>query len=119
MRKVCRIGTACLVLGLFSLTPLRRETDGVLSTRIFSSAINGINAQLIEVEVDSNPGLHAFNIVGLPDKAVEESKDRIASAIKNSGLTPPNSKHRKIIINLAPADLKKEGPSYDFLKPDK
>jgi len=114
VRKVCRIGTACLVLGLFSLTPLRRETDGVLSTRIFSSAINGINAQLIEVEVDSNPGLHAFNIVGLPDKAVEESKDRIASAIKNSGLTPPNSKHRKIIINLAPADLKKEGPSYDL-----
>jgi len=85
-----------------------------LSIRIFSSAISGIDAQVIEVEVDSNPGLHAFNIVGLPDKAVEESKDRIASAIKNSGLKPPNSKHKKIVINLAPADLKKEGPSYDL-----
>ncbi len=85
-----------------------------MSIRIFSSAISGIDAQAIEVEVDSNPGLHAFNIVGLPDKAVEESKDRIASAIKNSGLKPPNSKHKKIVINLAPADLKKEGPSYDL-----
>ena len=85
-----------------------------MSIRIFSSAISGIDAQVIEVEVDSNPGLHAFNIVGLPDKAVEESKDRIASAIKNSGLKPPNSKHKKIVINLAPADLKKEGPSYDL-----
>jgi len=85
-----------------------------LSIRLFSSAINGIDAQLIEVEVDSTPGIHAFNIVGLPDKAVQESKDRIASAIKNSALAAPNSKHRKIIINLAPADLKKEGPSYDL-----
>ena len=85
-----------------------------MSIRLFSSAINGIDAQLIEVEVDSTPGLHVFNIVGLPDKAVQESKDRIASAIKNSGLSAPNSKHKKIIINLAPADLKKEGPSYDL-----
>lgn len=85
-----------------------------MSIRLFSSAISGIDAQLIEVEVDSTPGIHAFNIVGLPDKAVQESKDRIASAIKNSSLAAPNSKHKKIIINLAPADLKKEGPSYDL-----
>ncbi len=85
-----------------------------MSVRLFSAAINGIDAQLIEVEVDSSPGLHSFNIVGLPDKAVEESKDRIASAIRNSSLTPPSSKNKKIIINLAPADIKKEGPSYDL-----
>ena len=85
-----------------------------MSIRLFSSAINGIDAQLVEVEVDSTPGIHAFNIVGLPDKAVQESKDRIASPIKNSALSAPNSKHKKIIINLAPADLKKEGPSYDL-----
>lgn len=85
-----------------------------MSTRLYSSAINGIDAQLIEVEVDSTPGIHVFNIVGLPDKAVQESKDRIASAIKNSALIAPNSKHKKIIINLAPADIKKEGPSYDL-----
>jgi len=85
-----------------------------LSIRIFSASINGIDAQAIEVEVDSSPGIHSFNIVGLPDKAVQESKDRLASAIKNSGFLPPNSKNKKITINLAPADIKKEGPAYDL-----
>ncbi len=85
-----------------------------MSTRLFSSAIYGIDAKLIEVEADSSPGLHTFTIVGLPDKAVQESKDRISSAIKNSGFQPPNRKHKKIIVNLAPADIKKEGPSYDL-----
>ncbi len=85
-----------------------------MSIRIYSASIQGIDAQPIEVEVDSTPGLHVFNIVGLPDKAVEESKDRIASAIRNSGLTAPNSKNKKIIVNLAPADVKKEGPAYDL-----
>jgi magnesium chelatase family protein len=85
-----------------------------VSIRIYSASIQGIDAQPIEVEVDSSPGLHVFNIVGLPDKAVEESRDRIASAIRNSGLTAPNSKNRKIIVNLAPADVKKEGPAYDL-----
>ena len=85
-----------------------------MSIRIFSASINGIDAQAIEVEVDSSPGIHSFNIVGLPDKAVQESKDRLASAIKNSGFLPPNSKNKKITINLAPADIKKEGPAYDL-----
>jgi magnesium chelatase family protein len=76
--------------------------------------MSGIDAKLIEVEVDSTPGLHAFNIVGLPDKAVEESKERIASAIRNNSLLPPSAKHKKIIINLAPADIRKEGPAYDL-----
>lgn len=85
-----------------------------MSIRIFSAAIQGIDAQLIEVEVDSAPGIHTFNIVGLPDKAVQESQERIASAIRNSNLTPPSAKNKKIIINLAPADIRKEGPSYDL-----
>lgn len=85
-----------------------------MSVRLFSASINGIDAHLIEVEVDSTPGLHAFNIVGLPDKAVEESKERIASAIRNNSLLPPSTKHKKIIINLAPADIRKEGPGYDL-----
>lgn len=84
------------------------------SVRVFSGAIIGLDAFPIEVEVDSTPGLHFFNIVGLPDKAVEESKDRIASAIRNSGFIAPNQKNRRIIINLAPADIKKEGPAYDL-----
>jgi magnesium chelatase family protein len=85
-----------------------------LSVRVFSAAISGIDAQLIEVEVDSSSGLHSFSIVGLPDKAVEESKDRIGAAIKNSKLIPPKSKNKKVIVNLAPADIKKGGPSYDL-----
>ena len=85
-----------------------------MSVRLFSASINGIDAQLIEVEVDSTPGLHAFNIVGLPDKAVQESKERIASAIRSNSLIPPSAKHKKIIINLAPADIRKKGPAYDL-----
>lgn len=85
-----------------------------MSVRLFSVSINGIDAQLIEVEVDSTPGLHAFSIVGLPDKAVQESKERIASAIRANTLIPPNAKHKKIVVNLAPADIRKEGPAYDL-----
>jgi len=85
-----------------------------LSTRLFSSAISGIDAKLIEVEADSFPGLHSFTVVGLPDKSVQEAKDRISSAIKNSGFQAPNRKHKKIVVNLAPADVKKEGSSYDL-----
>ncbi len=85
-----------------------------MSVRLFSTSITGIEAQLIEVEVDSTPGLHAFSIVGLAGKSVQESKDRIASAIRANSLIPPSAKHKKIIINLAPADIKKEGPAYDL-----
>lgn len=85
-----------------------------MSIRTYSAAIQGIDAQLIEVEVDSSPGIHTFSLVGLPDKAVQESQERIASAIRNSKLVPPQAKNKKIIVNLAPADLRKEGPSYDL-----
>jgi len=74
----------------------------------------GLNARIIEVEVDLTPGLHVFNIVGLPDKAVEEAKERVSAAIKNSQADPPRKKNRRLIINLAPADIKKQGPAYDL-----
>ncbi len=82
--------------------------------RILSAAISGLNAQLIEVEVDLCIGLHLFNIVGLGDKAVEEAKERVSSAIKNAGLEPPRKINKRLVVNLAPADLKKQGPSYDL-----
>ncbi len=85
-----------------------------MPSKIYSATLVGLDAQPVEVEVDLSPGLHFFNIVGLPDKAVEESKDRVSSAIKNSGLVPPNRKNQRVIVNLAPADLKKEGPKYDL-----
>lgn len=80
--------------------------------KITSGAICGLNAVLIDVEVDvATQGLPSFTIVGLPDKAVEESKERVRSAIKNSGADFPIT---RITVNLAPADLPKMGPSYDL-----
>ena len=82
--------------------------------KVYSAELEGIKAKLIEVEVDLNVGLHAFNIVGLGDKAISESKERINSALKNSGTKPPNRENRKITVNLAPADVKKTGSHYDL-----
>ncbi len=82
--------------------------------KIFSAELEGIDAELIEVEADLNVGLHSFNIVGLADKAVSEAKERVNSALKNSGIKPPTRENRKITINLAPADTKKAGSRFDL-----
>ena len=82
--------------------------------KVYSAALVGLKAQPVEVEVDLSGGLHTFHIVGLPDAAVNESKERVSSAIKNSGISPPQRSRRRLIVNLAPADLKKEGPAYDL-----
>jgi len=79
--------------------------------RVSSSAVLGVDAYLVDVEVDIAGGLPAFNIVGLPDAAVQESRERVRSAIRNSGFDFPQ---RRITINLAPADVRKEGPSFDL-----
>ncbi|MFW6278595.1 MAG: YifB family Mg chelatase-like AAA ATPase [Bacillota bacterium] len=79
--------------------------------RTVSAAILGIQAVLIKVEVDITNGLPAFDIVGLPDKAVRESRERVRSAIKNSGFEFPV---KRITINMAPADIKKIGPHFDL-----
>lgn len=85
-----------------------------MTAKIYSAAIVGLDCQPVLVEVDLSVGLHALIIVGLPDKAVEESKERINAAIKNSGFSPPHLTNRRVIVNLAPADLKKQGPAYDL-----
>jgi len=79
--------------------------------RVLSSAILGINAYLIEVEVDIQHGLPAWITVGLPDTVVKESKERIRSAIKNCGYYFPTD---KITVNLAPASQRKEGSAFDL-----
>jgi len=80
--------------------------------KVNSSAVVGLDAVPVEVEIDiASQGLPSFTIVGLPDKAVEESRERVRSAIKNSGADFPA---KRITVNLAPADLPKEGPSYDL-----
>lgn len=79
--------------------------------KVMSSTVVGLDGVLVEVETDILSGLPAFNLVGLPDKAVEESKERVRSAITNSGAFLPA---RRITVNLAPADLRKEGPCFDL-----
>jgi magnesium chelatase family protein len=79
--------------------------------RIFSCAVVGLEGVVIEVEVDYTNGLPGMTIVGLPDTAVQESRERVQTAVKNAGLHFP--RHR-IVVNLAPATVRKEGPSYDL-----
>ena len=79
--------------------------------KVTTATVIGLNAYKVEAEIDTNNALPAISIVGLPDAAVNEARDRVRSAVKNSGYTFPN---RKVIINLAPADLKKEGTNFDL-----
>ncbi|MCK5021869.1 MAG: YifB family Mg chelatase-like AAA ATPase [Candidatus Pacebacteria bacterium] len=84
-------------------------------SKLHSAQINMLKAYIIDIEVDiSKNTLNAFSIVGLPDKAIEESKDRVSAAIKNNGFKSPKSKNQKVIVSLAPASIKKEGPNFDL-----
>lgn len=81
-------------------------------SKVLSCAVVGLEGEIVECEVDvSRRGLNGLAMVGLPDTAVKEAKDRVESAIKNSGFRFPNG---RIVVNLAPADLRKEGPTYDL-----
>src|SRR5476651_107095 len=82
-----------------------------MHTKISSATTIGVNAYEVEVEVDLSFGMLQFNIVGLPDTAIKESRQRVAAALKNCGIKLPE---RKITVNLAPADLKKEGSLFDL-----
>ncbi|MFA7248562.1 MAG: YifB family Mg chelatase-like AAA ATPase [Dehalococcoidia bacterium] len=79
--------------------------------RVRSGALRGIEGIPVDVEVDIGSGLPAFNIVGLPDAAVQEARERVRAAIRNAGFTFPL---RRITVNMAPADVRKEGPIYDL-----
>jgi magnesium chelatase family protein len=79
--------------------------------RVFSCAVIGLEGVVVDVEVDTGQGLPGTDIVGLPDKAVQESRHRVQSAIKNAGLPYPR---KRIVVNLAPAAVRKEGPTYDL-----
>ena len=83
--------------------------------KVFSAQVSGLKSQVITIEVDIFRGFHSFSVVGLPGKAVEESRDRVSSAIKSMGFGSPKSEgQQKIVVSLAPADLKKEGPLFDL-----
>ena len=80
-------------------------------SKTLTSAITGLDGQIVEVEVDIAKGMPAFTLVGLPDTAVQESKERVRSAIRNSGAKFPG---QRITVSLAPSDLRKSGPAYDL-----
>ena len=82
--------------------------------RVYGAQTSLLNPYLVSVETDLSRGLHSFALVGLPDKAVEEARDRVSAAIKHAGFESPKSRNQKIVISLAPADLKKEGPLFDL-----
>jgi magnesium chelatase family protein len=79
--------------------------------KVTSCALQGLDGVIVEVEVDTSRGMPGLTVVGLPDAAVKESRERVRSAIKNSGLIYPG---KRITVNLAPADIRKEGPAYDL-----
>lgn len=78
---------------------------------VLSSALSGVDAFAVEVEVDISAGVPAFRMMGLAEGAVREAFDRMKSALRNSGFEFPN---RKITVNLAPADIRKEGSAFDL-----
>ncbi len=79
--------------------------------RCLSASLQGLDARPVTVEVDLAPGLPGIQLVGLPDKAIQESRERVRSALRNSGFRGPLV---RVVINLAPADLRKEGPAFDL-----
>lgn len=86
---------------------------GMAFARVFSAQPHFPESTIVSVETDLSQGLYSFAVVGLPGKAVDEAKDRIAAAIKHTGFKSPKSHNHKVVISLAPADLKKEGPVFD------
>ena len=85
-----------------------------MPSKVYSAAIVGLDARVVEVEVDASFGLRCFNIVGLPDKAIDESRERVNAAIKSLKFKSPREQTSRVLVNLAPADLKKEGSIYDL-----
>jgi magnesium chelatase family protein len=82
--------------------------------RVYTAQPGVLRGEIITVEADLSRGLYSFSLVGLAGKAVEEAKDRVSSAVKNSGFKSPKSSNHKIVVSLAPADLKKDGPLFDL-----
>lgn len=96
---------------VYTTTKRKKIKEASVLSLIYSSAINGIDANIVEVETYISSGMPVFSIVGLADIAVKESRDRVAAALKNSGFDFPS---KKITVNLAPADIKKEGGIFDL-----
>ncbi|MEX2368911.1 MAG: YifB family Mg chelatase-like AAA ATPase [Candidatus Paceibacterota bacterium] len=90
----------------------KREVKGFATVKAAQTTM--LQAQMIDVEVDILRGLHSFTVVGLAGKAVDESRDRVSAAIKNASFETPKKKNQKVVIALAPADIRKSGPVFDL-----
>ena len=96
----------------FSLTSIPSySTLNTMLARVYSCAVIGLDGEIVEVEVDTSQGLPGMDIVGLPDAAVKESKQRVMAAVKNAGYAFPR---KRLTVNLAPGSVRKEGPVYDL-----
>ena len=82
--------------------------------RVYSAQTELLSGRIVRVEIDTAQGLNNFTIVGLGDRAVDEARDRVGSALKNSGFESPKTKNQKTVVSLSPADLKKEGSHFDL-----
>lgn len=83
-------------------------------SKIYSGQVTGLSGTIINVEMDVAMGIYSFIIVGLPDQSVAESKERVHSALKNSGFDSPKSRNHKLTVSLSPAEIRKEGPVFDL-----
>lgn len=83
-------------------------------SRVYSAQVSGLSGVPISVETDVSSGVYSFTIVGLPDQGVNEAKERVHAALKNSGYDSPKSSNHKLTVSLAPADIRKEGPLFDL-----
>ena len=92
---------------------MKKNTPNTTHAYTYSAQRVSLVAQTVRVEVDISPGIHTFSIIGLPDKAVDEARERVAAAIKHSGFTSPKQQNHKIVISLAPGDLRKTGTLFD------
>ena len=104
--------TSCAVLFLFCFEKCYNYFT-MSFAKVFSAQTLLLKPHVIDIEVDLSKGLHSFSVVGLASKEVDEAKDRVGAAIKNSGFTSPKQKNQKVVVALAPADVKKEGPLFD------
>ncbi len=95
---------------IFDISPILSKTYHMVA-RVYSCAVIGLDGVIVEVEVDYAAGFGGMIVVGLPDAAVQESRERVQSAVKNAAFVFP---HRLVIANLAPASVRKESPSYDL-----
>ncbi len=83
-------------------------------SQLFSAQAYGLYGKIVSVEIDIARGMHSFSIIGMASRSVDESRDRVSSAIKNCGFSSPKTKNEKLVVSLAPAELKKEGAYHDL-----